>query len=332
MPAANSAVIARQCDALHTMARRHVGPGSAYALLDYPNHSNVGDCAIWLGEIALLQGITGNAPAYVCEHHDFDAEALRRAFPEGPVFLHGGGNLGDIWPKHQRFREMILERLPDREIVQLPQSIAFREERGIAGFANLLSAHRDAHLYVRDRRSLDFAEARLGVAATLVPDCAFAMGALARRGVPAVDILMLMRTDSERAGHDQHAAPATGKIEVVDWLEEPRQAGDRWMRRARRLADRLGTSDAMTRRRRQYDRKAAERLERGLALLSRGRQVVTDRLHGHILSTLLDIPHVALDNSYGKVSGYIAAWTREFPHLRTAATPDEALARLAELP
>jgi pyruvyl transferase EpsO len=44
------------------------------------------------------------------------------------------------------------------------------------------------------------------------------------------------------------------------------------------------------------------------------------------MSTLLDIPHVALDNSYGKVGGFIEAWTKPYAGLRRATTMDEALA------
>jgi exopolysaccharide biosynthesis predicted pyruvyltransferase EpsI len=43
--------------------------------------------------------------------------------------------------------------------------------------------------------------------------------------------------------------------------------------------------------------------------LSRGRVVITDRLHGHILCLLLGLPHVLLDNSIGKLSAYFETWT-----------------------
>ncbi len=51
-----------------------------------------------------------------------------------------------------------------------------------------------------------------------------------------------------------------------------------------------------------------ERLIRGETLLSSGKVVITDRLHGHILCSLLKIPHVILDNSYRKISNFRAAW------------------------
>ncbi|MNP69123.1 putative pyruvyl transferase EpsO [compost metagenome] len=39
------------------------------------------------------------------------------------------------------------------------------------------------------------------------------------------------------------------------------------------------------------------------------RSVQTSRLHGHILSCLMDKPNTLLDNSYGKNSSYYQTWT-----------------------
>ena len=56
--------------------------------------------------------------------------------------------------------------------------------------------------------------------------------------------------------------------------------------------------------------------------------VVTDRLHGHILCSLLDIPHVLLDNADQKLSAYHNTWTRGIRNCRLADNPQDA-ARLA---
>ena len=124
-----SDVVPAQRTALDTLYRRHLTLGSRYALLDFPDHANVGDSAIWLGELVMLRGITGRDPDYVCTWHDFDEQALRDACPDGIVFLHGGGNLGDIWPHHQQLRETVLEQLRDRIVVQLPSTSAMRRQR-----------------------------------------------------------------------------------------------------------------------------------------------------------------------------------------------------------
>ena len=48
-----------------------------------------------------------------------------------------------------------------------------------------------------------------------------------------------------------------------------------------------------------------------LGILSRGRVVVTDRLHGYILCLQAGIPHVLIDNSYGKLSSFHATWGKD---------------------
>jgi pyruvyl transferase EpsO len=52
--------------------------------------------------------------------------------------------------------------------------------------------------------------------------------------------------------------------------------------------------------------------------------VITDRLHAHLLALLLDIPHAALDNSYGKLGRFLDAWTGEAAALHRAPTMADA--------
>ncbi|MEH3107753.1 MAG: polysaccharide pyruvyl transferase family protein [Sphingomonas fennica] len=299
--------IAAQQAALERLYRAHVGPGDRYALADFPDHPNVGDSAIWLGEIALLRRITGRDPDHVATWDGFDAAAFHADSNGGVLFLHGGGNLGDIWPHHQAFRQRLVETVRDRRIVQLPQSIHFRDPAAVEHFAAAVAAHPDFHLCVRDARSRAFAERHLRCPVTLAPDSAFALGALAR-AAPDTGLLLLLRTDAERAGGD---VPLPDGL-ACDWLADdplPQAMGDR-----------AGHFEAL----------AEARVRRGVALLSRGRRIVTDRLHGHILATLLGIPHVALDNDHGKIAAYADAWTRDVSIARFA-DPAGAAAALAAL-
>jgi pyruvyl transferase EpsO len=295
-------VVTRQQVALRALYERHVGMGDRYALVDFPDHANVGDSAIWLGEIAMLRALTGRDPDYVATWDGFDAAAFRAASPEGVLFLHGGGNLGDIWRHHQQFRERLLGEVPDRTIVQLPQSIHFRSPDGIATFAALVGRHPDVHLYVRDRPSLALARRHCDCPIDLAPDSAFALGRQVR-GEADCDVLMLLRTDDERVAHDSALVAGRAGTMAVDWLEDGALP-----------LPRSGESRAE-----HYRRLATARVDRGLTLLSRGRRIVTDRLHAHILAILLDIPHTVLDNDYGKLSAYIAAWTADSPLLARPA-------------
>jgi exopolysaccharide biosynthesis predicted pyruvyltransferase EpsI len=326
----NKEVISKQVSRLKEVVGQFVKLGTQYALIDFPNHSNVGDSAIWLGEIKLLKELTGNAPNYVCTVESFNFDELVHALPNGPILIHGGGNFGDIWRKHQDFREMILTKFKDRLVVQLPQSIKFENEAGISLCANVIQQHTNFHLLVRDQPSLSFVQQHFACDTQLVPDAAFAIQAIDRPTSPVNKIFMLLRTDTERADYDRSPLEKAGGV-FADWLEEPsnfhRQSNilskvkclfnGSWSKHSRRLA--------------YYQQLAEGRLDRGLRLLSSGERVITDRLHAHILSTLLDIPHVALDNSYGKVSGYINAWTNIYPNVKTATTAHEALEKVSKL-
>lgn len=309
---------------------RFVRPGQDFALVDFPDHYNVGDSAIWLGEIALFKRVLGAAPNYVSTVESYSKEALRAASPTGPIFIHGGGNFGDIYPKHQDFRVRLMADFPDREIVQLPQSISFSAPAAVTATAEAIARHGRFTLLVRDQPSQNFAREHFACPVELLPDMAFGMGPLDKPVSPRTGIFMLLREDTERADYDRAPLLRHPDAAADDWVSEP-QRFHRLCRWRTRLAmagkgglhSPQGTLDL-------YNRLAEGRVRRGLKMLASGRVVVTDRLHAHILSTMMDIPHVVLDNSYGKIAGYMGAWTGRYPQVRRARTSDDVLAHLKE--
>ena len=72
-------------------------------------------------------------------------------------------------------------------------------------------------------------------------------------------------------------------------------------------------------------------VDAAFALLARGECVVTDRLHGHLLATLLGRPSVVCDNSFGKVRSFYETWTQPLPGCAWAETPAGAEAVLDRL-
>jgi exopolysaccharide biosynthesis predicted pyruvyltransferase EpsI len=299
--------------------------GQPFALLDFPDHANVGDSAIWLGEIVFFRRHHRAEPRYVASIDAFSAAALRRAHPEGPILIHGGGNFGDLWPRHQTFRERLLETFPDRLIVQLPQSVHYQDPSGADRTARAIARHGNVRLLVRDQPSLQFAAERFACPVRLCPDLALCLGALDRPAGPEVDVLCLLRTDRERAA----AAPVSHgrlRVRVTDWLGEARLPV--YLSELSALGARLrsGQMAAPVLRLARYEAAAGARVDRGCRLLASGRLVVTDRLHAHLLSLLLGIPHAALDNSYGKVGRFLDAWTGGAPSVHRVGSADEGLA------
>jgi pyruvyl transferase EpsO len=60
------------------------------------------------------------------------------------------------------------------------------------------------------------------------------------------------------------------------------------------------------------------------SVIKRSRLVVTNRLHGHILSCLLGVPNVVLDNTYGKNSAYYRCWYRDLQFARLIEHPTQS--------
>ena len=296
-------------DDLCRIARRALEPftlDEPYALVDFPNHANVGDSAIWAGEMAYFRRHAPRPPSYVCSIADFSMTELLERCPRGPIFIHGGGNFGDIWPHHQTFRNRLLELTRGRQLIQLPQSIHFSSPEKLDEAARLIEAHGAFTLLVRDKESFELAQRHFQCETILSPDMAFFIGPIARPQRPEVDVLCLLRTDIERV---EMANPADvgPNVRVADWLEEPKL--ELHLARAWGVAGAIAAHGPQAARFGAFRAAAEARVRRGTRLLSSGRAVVTDRLHTHILSVLLGIPHAVLDNSYGKVGRFISCWT-----------------------
>ena len=323
-------LIASLARTIHEVLDPLVPRGARCALLDFPAYSNVGDSAIWLGERAYLRGRRARI-VYTCQLSDYSRWELARGLGDGVILLGGGGNLGDLWPAHQRLRERVIADFPDSRIVQLPQTIHFRDPANLSRARRVFEGHQHLTVLVRDRRSLGIAQAELRAASALCPDMVFALGPLRRRGAPSGDIVWLARSDIESRGGP--LPPLSPGEERTDWVTEApsltaqmSEVRVRHMGRHPRLLGWLAGPGNLL-----YDVAARQRLARGCALLARGRVVITDRLHGHTLSLLLGLSHVILDNSYGKVREFFETWTKASPLATWAETPAEALERARAL-
>ncbi|MBH5368996.1 polysaccharide pyruvyl transferase family protein [Bradyrhizobium glycinis] len=288
-----------------------------FALVDFPDHPNVGDSAIWLGETLYLKEKLGHSPAYVCTCETWSKDEFIEAVPDGPIFIHGGGNFGDLWPKHQAFREMLISSFPDRLIVQLPQTVHFSSKSNLEKSKRIINAHKNVTMLVRDLRSLGEVQESFASAVQLCPDMAFCLG---RQRVPSSigrDLLLLLRTDHEAVKHEE-SIQLPGSCAVEDWLFERRGIGKRMILKT--WANMLLSPDKkvvsrIDRRFEWFQNLASNRVDRGLRQLGSARYVVTDRLHAHILCTLLDVPHTVVDNNYGKIGGFVESWTHSFAKL-----------------
>lgn len=322
-PAADLALLDGLARRVQEVLATVVPAGSEVALLDVPDHTNVGDHAITVGELTALR-----RGAYRLVF----ASSLKTASPkwlgsrvrDAVILMHGGGNLGDLWPEHQHYRQEVLRQLRHRKVVQLPQSLAFERRETLLSAQRAFDAHPDFTLIVRDEVSLDFALRHFSCRTELCPDSALALGPLARPSPPSQDILCLARYDHERISGDDIG------LDAVDW---PRPLDRREALLARmsielggRVDGRSGPSPGAKRLvALLLERLARRRLHRGIHLLSRGGTVITDRLHAHLLALLLGIPNLVADTRSGKVHDFVDTWTGSSSLVRRAESLGDAL-------
>ncbi len=327
------------------------------ALLNYPNHYNVGDHAIWLGTVDFLRSLNTRI-AYTCDLDDYSPLSLAAALdPDDPLLLLGGGSFGDLWPDRQAFHETIVAAHPHRAIFLLPQSIHFQNAALERRAAEVFNAHGGVTLFARDRTSYErMGEQFSGCSVHLAPDMALQLSgwlsSVAPAGDPDPRTLLLARNDRECFASQATALPGALR---QDWTPYQRKwrwgracvpfslAVARWHRRlwacgishpsefaarsawfrgltahpAGALADAPGC------------RLSLDLLWYGCRQLSGHPAVVTDRLHAHVLAAMLGVPNVLLPNVYPKNRAFFETWMSALPWCRFGTQAVDIPAALA---
>ena len=327
------------------------------ALLDYPAYPNIGDHMIWLGEVLYVTTVRRVKIRFAASLD----EPL--SLPGGvPILLSGGGNLGDLWPAHQNFRERIIRQYRDRPIVIMPQTMYFRDQAKLLKAAAAFNAHPDLTILIRDERSLEAARQAFGNCRVLLaPDMAFELTGridFTRKPLQKTSGLYHCRTDPEQPPGVSADYLGLSHLNISDWISTRRSLqAIQWelsgrfrtaralLRLAKEIARdpinrltewrawreasvRLSLDDLP---RPELHRKSWPLLHAGAWQFQRYPAIVTNRLHGHILCTLLGIPHVLLPNSYYKNEAFYRTWARGIPFCRFESDPRAAKGALAEL-
>lgn len=319
------------------------------ALLNYPDYPNIGDHLIWAGTVMLLQEVMDVQVRYASSISEFSDQQLRKKADKLPILLQGGGNFGDLWHHHQSFREHIVRSYPDQPIFILPQSIYFRSTENLQRAAHIFNAHPDLTLFVRDERSYRIAQEVFHQCRVLIaPDMAFQLAHLSRFPVKSrpTGTLYHCRQDDESNSAFAPTLLDVPGVTVQDWVSYKRNwqmqltdyrlkraalfaYREGWQRRLRHpqewqsqmLWDRQYTPDFRDLDRPDLHRQSWSFIHSGIYQLRQYAQVITNRLHGHILCSLLGIPHVFLPNAYYKNQAFYQAWSQHLPNCQFVVDP-----------
>lgn len=226
------------------------------------------------------------------------------------------------------FRLKILNEFPGVPVIQMPQSIHFNDDALLEQTKLAIRQHGNFTLVVRDQPSYDFAIAQFECKVFLCPDMAFFIGPIAASQHADYDRFILSRTDHEKSSNWIDVLTSLNlhvSIDVNDWLEQDifEKILNRIQRHTVGIRTVMDPSNKVLLK--LWCILAKCRLARGRALLERGRVVISDRLHVHILSILLNKPHVLIDNNYGKLGSLHQAWTMPYEGVKFVDSLEDAL-------
>jgi pyruvyl transferase EpsO len=276
--------------------------GSQIIYVDFPVYENIGDLLIMKGTEQFFR----DYQITVRKRYSFLNFSAAKSLPQDWIIVcQGGGNLGDLYSRVQQFRERVVQSYPNHRIVVLPQTIHFTNPIQQAESLRIMGEHRDLHLFVRDHASFRMA-ANVIQKVYLAPDMAHQLYPLQALFPSSKKTLGLLRTDDEIVQGMFSPIPCN---QVIDWPQlfnacELRMV--HWMVRGFQFNRIIGNMLPLQK---LWYRMVENLVLKALRLYSDYEQIVTSRLHGHILACLLDKPNHFLDNSYGKNSSYYRAWT-----------------------
>lgn len=288
-----------------------IPPGATVGYVDYPMHMNVGDLLIFMGTMDFFRANGNRVETSFCAF-DASPRAYARLAACDVIVCHGGGNFGDLYPRHQDLREAVVTRFPEKPVVVMPQTFHFASEAAMRQSAKLFRAHSDLTICARDSYSAALAQDHFADRVMLVPDMAHRLYAsfapLRHEAGSTAQPFLLLRRDIEA----DNGAADKGR----DWKDLVPLHGKGRIGAHRLAAILAGKLDMPVPGLVAAHERVVDPLVRSLAArLVHHRRWITSRLHGAILGLLLDREVELLDNSYGKNSRYFTQWGSRLTNL-----------------
>ncbi len=293
-----------------------------YVLLDLPNHRNIGDQLIYIGEKDFLKQLP-----YSCILKS-SLTFHNNKLGDNMILLHGGGNFGDLYEIHQNFRETIVSKYSNNKILIFPQSLHFEDKLKMKKSLTIYNNHNDLTVCARDKYTYDIlVENCPNNRILLLPDMAFSSSYKINKLNKKEKVLYLRRIDKELK--NKNVFKFDFHVDVLDWptydnsmIELLYMKFDNLDNRVSKLFYKLFKKSSVFgffNLRNEYDYARI-----GVDFLSQYKFVITTRLHGHILSLLLEVPSIIIDNSYGKNKRFYMTWLKNEPLSYFASNEQEA--------
>ena len=293
-----------------------------YVFLGLPYHTNIGDSLIWEGSETFLRTLPYKC-LYTASVSTFNPNY--KIHPSTIIIINGGGSFGDLWRRNTKLWLYLVHHYPNNEIIILPQSIFYRDEKLLEEDAKIFSKHKKLTICLRDKNSLKIANHYFPNSINLLlPDMAFYIDMRKwEKHIKCVSnkILFLNRNDIEKKQNISYDIVPIN-AEIHDW---PTMEKTMFMLRLfykvqnfLSRADIICVSNLSNSFSDMLHKKIIRQyfIKNGMGFLSSYSDIYVTRLHAAILSILLQKQFVWFDNSYGKSSSFYDTWLTDFDSIK----------------
>lgn len=281
-------------------------------LMGVPYHGNIGDSAIYYAEKKFIED---HFKEY--ELHHISERGLLKCIDkikeyctkEDIIFLHGGGNIGNLYLWSEQGRRNVIEKFPDNKIIVFPQTIYFEEnEKGrkeLEITKSVYNKHKNLTLIAREEQSYktmlrEFPNCNV----IMTPDIVtYLKEDQLEKRTERLGALLILRNDREINLQEQDYK----KIEniVKDYFTK------------------IDYSDTHLRCDKAVEYNArVEIIENKFQEFRKAELVITDRLHGMIFSAITATPCIALGNNNHKIKSSVK-WFEHLKYIKYAESIDE---------
>ena len=264
--------------------------------LDAPDYGNLGDQAIAYATKKFLNDMLPEAKLIEVQESNLVANlsALKKSVkPNDLIVLQGGGNMGNLYPRYEWMRRLVIRNFPNTKIIVFPQSIYFTQDKyGIREqqvSAKVYRNHKKLIIFARDSKSQKkMREAFPEVDVRLSPDIVlYLVGIVLEEHKENLGICI--RNDLESTVSE---SLLNELVQSIGYREQD-----------------TGTLSTTVDIQRPIDENTREfYVINKLKEFAKYKLVVTDRLHGMVFSYITGTPCIAIDNQTGKSSALYKDW------------------------
>ena len=265
-----------------------------------PTHENLGDHAIALAEMAILDelGIIYTEITQP-EIHKLREFGLLRLFNNTKVFINGGGNLGTLWFDVEKAFRDIMIAAPKADILIFPSTIYYEDtDFGNKEFENskkIYNNHKSLTLYARENISYKKMKNTYNNV-KLVPDMVFYLNK-SEKNVARNGAVLCLRNDLERTLSEED--------ESLIYKQLQQLFGDKITK-----TDMYAAQDLT-------DENRNQELTKKFDQFKSAKLIITDRLHCMIFCVITGTPCIVVNSKSPKVKGCYE-WVKDFEYIKFA--------------